>query len=437
MLLKKDFFINLLISIIPLALIAGNLLLNVNILLIIIFSLGFYGLKMFRNQLSDIDKLILVFFLYIITNGIINGYLQNEIPSTVLFKSLSYTRFLILYFIIKFLIRENKINYKFIFLLFGFASIFVTLDILIQYLFGKDIFGYSVESNQRRLGGPFGEEFVAGSFIQRFYLFAVYFVILFMKFKNYFLSNFVIIFFICVFLLGLFLAGNRIPVVMFFLSIILFFLLEKMFKKKSLVILFIFFIIFSISLGLNKKNFYHHYAGFLVKSIDTTNYILKRFNYFSAEKLDYIPNTYAKEFETGVLTWQQNKLFGGGIKSFYFNCKKIKNTIMDRYGGTNCNSHPHNYYLHISTELGLIGLFLAISIFLLIIIKSLKMILLFKNLDKEKILIPFFIIFIAEIFPLKTTGSFFTSANSTFLFIIISFIVGLIQLKEKTDYGSK
>ena len=273
----------MLISIIPLALIAGNLLLNVNILLIIIFSLGFYGLKMFRNQLSDIDKLILVFFLYIITNGIINGYLQNEIPSTVLFKSLSYTRFLILYFIIKFLIRENKINYKFIFLLFGFASIFVTLDILIQYLFGKDIFGYSVESNQRRLGGPFGEEFVAGSFIQRFYLFAVYFVILFMKFKNYFLSNFVIIFFICVFLLGLFLAGNRIPVVMFFLSIILFFLLEKMFKKKSLVILFIFFIIFSISLGLNKKNFYHHYAGFLVKSIDTTNYILKRFNYFSAE----------------------------------------------------------------------------------------------------------------------------------------------------------
>ena len=65
------------------------------------------------------------------------------------------------------------------------------------------------------------------------------------------------------------------------------------------------------------------------------------------------------------------------------------------------------------------------------------MILLFKNLDREKILIPFFIIFIAEIFPLKTTGSFFTSANSTFLFIIISFIVGLIQLKEKTDYGSK
>lgn len=60
--LKKDFFINLLIASIPLAYIAGNLLLNINILLIIIFSLSFYKLKIFHIQFSSIDKLILVFF---------------------------------------------------------------------------------------------------------------------------------------------------------------------------------------------------------------------------------------------------------------------------------------------------------------------------------------------------------------------------------------
>ena len=69
--------------------------------------------------------------------------------------------------------------------------------------------------------------------------------------------------------------------------------------------------------------------------------------------------------------------------------------------------------------------------------KSLKMIFISKNLQLEKTLIPFFIVFIVEIFPLKTSGSFFTSANSTFLFIIIAFIVGLIQLREKDNYGSK
>ena len=43
------------------------------------------------------------------------------------------------------------------------------------------------------------------------------------------------------------------------------------------------------------------------------------------------------------------------------------------------------------------------------------------------LIVPFFVVFIAEIFPLKTTGNFFTSTNSTFLFIIIAFIVGLLE----------
>ncbi len=434
--LKKDFFINLLIAFIPLAYIAGNLLLNINILLIIIFSLGFYRLKIFHIQFSSIDKLILVFFFYIILNGIVNSNLHDDNSSTILAKSFGYLRFLILYLILKFLITENKINYKLIFISFGSASLFVVVDVTIQYFFGKDIFGYTIEPNQRRLGGPFGDKLSAGSFIQRFYIFTLYFLILFSKLKESSRLNTVIIFLMGLFLLGVLLAGNRVPLVMFFLSIILFFILEKVFRKKSLLIFVIFLIIISIPLGMHKKTFYH-YAGFVVKSVETTSYIIKRFNYFYSEKLDYIPNSYAKEFETGILTWQQNKFFGGGIKSFYFNCKKIKNSIMDKYGGTNCNSHPHNYYLHISTELGLIGLFLTISIFSLIIVKSLKMILISKNLHLEKTLIPFFIVFIAEIFPLKTSGSFFTSANSTFLFIIIAFIVGLIQLREKDDYVSK
>ena len=56
----------------------------------------------------------------------------------------------------------------------------------------------------------------------------------------------------------------------------------------------------------------------------------------------------------------------------------------------------------------------------------------------QKILIPFFIIFILEIFPLKTTGSFFTTLTGNFLFIILAFIVGLIELnKIKSNYEKK
>ena len=58
--------------------------------------------------------------------------------------------------------------------------------------------------------------------------------------------------------------------------------------------------------------------------------------------------------------------------------------------------------------------------------------------ETQKIFIPFFVIFVIEIFPLKTTGSFFTSITGNFLFIILAFIVGLTELKKiRNDYEKK
>ena len=55
----------------------------------------------------------------------------------------------------------------------------------------------------------------------------------------------------------------------------------------------------------------------------------------------------------------------------------------------------------------------------------------------QKIFIPFFVIFVIEIFPLKTTGSFFTSITGNFLFIILAFIVGLTELKKIRNENEK
>ena len=91
-------------------------------------------------------------------------------------------------------------------------------------------------------------------------------------------------------------------------------------------------------------------------------YLLKRFNYFNKEKIETLPNTYTKEIETGVLTWQQNKYLGG-IKSFILiaqNRKLCDGSIWRN----NCNQHPHNYYLHIASELGLLEYFFYYNFFL-------------------------------------------------------------------------
>ena len=50
----------------------------------------------------------------------------------------------------------------------------------------------------------------------------------------------------------------------------------------------------------------------------------------------------------------------------------------------------------------------------------------YLSLDFDKNLIyPFSLLLFAEIFPFKTSGSFFTTGNATFIFLIIAIIVSL------------
>ena len=50
------------------------------------------------------------------------------------------------------------------------------IDLIIQYNFGKDIFGFVPKdgSETRRLAGFFNQEYVAGSYLQKFSLFAIF-----------------------------------------------------------------------------------------------------------------------------------------------------------------------------------------------------------------------------------------------------------------------
>ena len=436
---SKNNLINLLIILIPISYIAGNLLLNLNVLALIFCVFFFFKFNIFKDKLSKIDKLIIILFLYIIVNGGLNNLFNFNFPNApnqniVLLKSILFSRFLILFFVLKFLIKKNIINYKLLFFSFGLIGLFVSIDIIIQYVFGKDLFG--LESSGRRLSGPFGDEYIAGSFIQRFFIFLVFSLLLFLKIEKKLFIQLAFILIMAISVISIFVSGNRVPLTLFILSVGLIFFYEKSFRKILFILLLIFTTIFYYMINSN-KNYHSHYVGFVIKTYQITDYIKTRFLTGESKNL----NTYIKEFESGITTWQENKYFGGGVKSFYYNCMSMDNSKMKNFrvlrgkinpkGNINCNSHPHNYYLQILAELGLLGLFLFILVFSVILIEAIK-----KTHSKrgfnlqQKILIPFLIIFITEIFPLKTTGNFFTTTNATFLFIILSFVVGLIEFKK-------
>jgi hypothetical protein len=429
----KILLINLTLALIPVSFILGNLILNLNIIILISLTLLFYGFAIFGINLNIIDKLIILFFLYIIFNGIFNNFFNfkfaNAPSNLVIFKSISYLRFLFLYFVIRFLIDKDLLNYKIIFLTFGLCSLFVSIDVIIQYSFGKDIFGYP--KALRRLSGPFGDEAIAGSFIQRFFIFIPFAILFFVGENKKILTQILFTLTLIISCFGLFLAGNRIPLLLFVLMLPMITVYEKNFRKTLLVSIII-SILGSIYIMNNSIQTKFHYNTFVTKSSELLNYLKHRVATGEIKG----KNNYIKEFETGILTWEKNVNFGGGIKSFRWNCSTIdREKLLDfvtHEGGVNCNNHPHNYYIEIASELGRVGLIIISLIIILIMFDSIKK-LHFSKISNEKkmFLVPFFIVLTLEFFPLRTSGSFFSTINANYIFIILPFLVGLLNYKEK------
>ena len=426
--------VNILIAIIPITYIIGNSLLNANILLLILFCILMFRFEILERKFHLIDKIVLILFTYIFFNGLYNNFYNTNLSETaeanlILKKTIFYFKFLFLYFVLTFLIEKKLIFFKFIFFSFGLCCLFVSIDIIIQYFFNKDLFGF--EKSGRKLAGPFGDEYIAGSYIQRFFLFLPYSLLLFsnldIKKKNF--INFIVLIF-CI--LGVVLAGNRMPLVLALLILALLFFYEKSFRYLLFILAVIavsgFSVLMKSDLGFNKN-----YNSFAMHGLRIIKYFDSKINNKEIGKT----NVWIKEIESGILTWKKAKYFGGGIKSFYWNCSNIDREKMLKFvtknGRVNCNSHPHNYYLHIISELGIFGLTIILFLFTSVVLKSLFVIHGSNPIYLKSLLVPFFIIFLIEIFPLKTSGSFFTTTNATFLFIIMSFIVGLVENAKKYD----
>ena len=116
--ISKSNYLNLLLGLLPVSFIAGNMIININIILIILSSLLFFGKNIFDLKLYFLDKLLIIFFLIILFTGFYNEtifYIEDlypQFPDTIL-KSLFFLRYLILYFIIRFLIEKKLIDLKF------------------------------------------------------------------------------------------------------------------------------------------------------------------------------------------------------------------------------------------------------------------------------------------------------------------------------------
>lgn len=424
--------LNWLFILFPLSFIAGSFVVNAHFLIFVL--LGIFYLKKINIKFK-FDILFFIFSLFFLSLIISSFYNQFNID-----KSFQYLRFLIFYLICFYLLKEKIFNLDKIFNFYALFVSIIIIDLIIQHFFGYNVIGLKIynfpEDNIDVATSFFQNEKIAGSFVQNFGFYLVFLV--FYKFKKLNISNFIIkSFVISLISFSIFISFQRMPMIIwiFFLSIygIIYY------KSKLLPILFSFVILSFLIISFSTKEIIISYNSFLdnIKKIETKTFenydIIQDKKRYEAIKSD--PNKisnfelgsgHASLYANAIFIWKENYIIGVGYKNFYNNCVKKKLT--------RCSTHPHNYYLDILVSTGLFGLLMIISYLLILLSKiflSLKINLKAKNKKKNDIIIFSSINFLMYFFPFKSSGSFFTSLNSTYMMIILVILISQLHLKNK------
>ncbi len=141
----------------------------------------------------------------------------------------------------------------------------------------------------------------------------------------------------------------------------------------------------------------------------------------SKKDKSFIDSPYGSHYETAYNIFIDYKIFGAGYKQFRQICSDEKYYIEAKslLKENRCSTHPHNLYLEILSEIGIIGFFILLCCIYFI----------FENIFDKSVRNKYIIIqILIYFFPLISTGSFFTNKNLIYLFFVIS--VSLIINKK-------
>ena len=94
-----------------------------------------------------------------------------------------------------------------------------------------------------------------------------------------------------------------------------------------------------------------------------------------------------------------------------------------------CSTHQHNYHLQILNDTGLIGFLIFFGTIVFVIFKCFRK----SNLRSNIYFYAILSVILIEFFPLRSTGGFFSTINSAYIFLMIGMLFGLKEL----DYKSK
>ena len=391
--LKKNYLNFIIATIIPL-LIWGPFFPD---LIVSLFSF-FFLIYIFRYKFFFYvnKKPLIIFYVFCAYCVLVSIFIAKDI-SLSFQSSLFYFRIGVFSCLIWYLIKRDKIffNYFYYALVISFSALII--DGYIQFFTGTNIVGFP--KNNFRISSFFGDEWILGSYLSRLFplLFALFIVKQKKKLELYFISLMLLL------LSGLILiSGERAAFFLYVLSFLFIIIFIKSYPKLRIALSvgsLITIIIIILSSSVVKNRMLLEPASTITKSIFTSGH-----------------NSLIR---TAYNMFLDKPIFGHGPKMFRIICKDEKYAI----GISPCDNHPHNFYVQLLAETGIIGFSFLFSTFAYVLYCAYRQ---FKSivLKQKRYLTDYQVCLLAGIlitvWPLTTNGNFFHN----WLMIVYSLPVG-------------
>ena len=422
---KLDFSIDsiliVLVLSVPLLLISGPLLSDLSISLItILFLYKSYKLKLYQYYKSKFFIIFSLFYIYILLNSIFNNF---NIQS---FKvSLFYFRFGIFALAVWYIINLNKNILRIFFWVFIFCFLILIVDGFYQYINGENLFGYKIDRSNR-VSSFFGSELVLGSYISRLFPILFSLTILILNKKNIYLTS--IIFILAEALI--FISGERTSFAILLISALYCSICLKRFKLfRITIILFslaLIFIITKFNITAKERMIDQTLQQMQIDTFLSNNKKINETN--ERRKIIVFSEQHTDHYISALRMFKENIIFGVGVRNFRNYCDQLKYKVSEK----SCSTHPHNFYIQLLSETGLIGFFYIFFFLVVFLFFSLRHLLFsFKKIyifsDFE---ISIMSAILVTLWPIAPSGNFFNNWLSIVIYLPIGMLLWSLNNKN-------
>ena len=298
-----------------------------------------------------------------------------------------------------------------------FTVLLLFIDSIFQYFNGTNLLGIQ-KSSYGKISSFFGRDVKLGAYLARIYIFAFMFIYLFLdkKLLNILYLNIFNLLFATIILL----TGERTAFLLFTLNFLLInFITKENFLNKTITILVVALV--SLIVIINLKEVKARFIDHTFTQITESNMNNSDYNFFSTE--------HEKHYKISYKMFKDSKFFGQGPNSFRNLCSQEKFRLS--VNGDGCSTHPHNIYVQILGETGLIGLLFLLFAFFYIYSKLISGLLKIRKINKNFEKKIFFYVPIAVyLFPFMPTGNFFNSWVNIMVYLPMGFLLKEVYTKN-------